>query len=62
VILGNSIRNIENLNLDPGSATTSRKITVLDSVFGDRFDRLNLYCWGAVGFEVDGRGLSAAHD
>jgi len=61
VILGNSIRNIENINLDPGSATTSRKITVLDAVFGDRFDRLNLNCWGNVGFEVDGSGLSAAH-
>ena len=62
VVLGNSIRNIENINLDPASATTSRKVTVLDAAFGDSLDRLNLNCWGGnVGFEVDGSGLSAAH-
>ena len=62
VVIGGSIRNIENVNLDPQGATTSRKVTILDAAFGAGQDRLSLNLWGGgVAIEMDGSGLSAGH-
>jgi Ca2+-binding RTX toxin-like protein len=62
VVIGGSIRRIEHVNLDPQSATTSRKVTVLDTAFGAEQNQLSVSTWGGgVGFEVDGSGLSAGH-
>ena len=62
VIIARSIRNVETVNLEPSSATTVRKVMVLDSAFGDSLDRLNLNCWGGgVAFEIDGSSLSTGH-
>jgi len=62
VLIGGSIRNIETVNLDPQSATTPRKVIVLDAAFGGVQDRLSLNSWGnGVAFEIDGSGLLAGH-